>query len=114
MASPDEVSWEVDCHEVRRLLRAPDFLLLDCREPEEHQTARIDGAVLIPMSEIADRLDELNGHRDRRIVVHCHHGGRSLRVAHWLRKNGFAQAQSMAGGIDRWSLEIDPSVPRYE
>jgi rhodanese-related sulfurtransferase len=46
-------------------------------------------------------------------VVHCHHGGRSLRVAHWLREQGFANAQSMAGGIDRWSQEIDPSVPRY-
>jgi rhodanese-related sulfurtransferase len=55
----------------------------------------------------------LAAHRDRRIVVHCHHGGRSLRVANWLRGQGFEQAQSMAGGIDAWSTEIDPAVPRY-
>ncbi len=65
------------------------------------------------MSEITTRLDELADARDAQLVVHCHHGGRSLKVARWLRENGFAQAQSMAGGIDQWSQEIDPSVPRY-
>ena len=80
---------------------------------DEHATARIEGAILIPMSELAARVGELETHRDQEIAVHCHHGGRSLRVANWLRSQGFTRARSMAGGIDQWSREIDPSVPRY-
>jgi rhodanese-related sulfurtransferase len=88
-------------------------LILDCRTAEEHATARIDGSVLIPMQEIAERLSELEPWRDRPIIVHCHHGVRSLRVTHFLRDKGFSQAQSMKGGIDAWSVDVDPSVPRY-
>jgi rhodanese-related sulfurtransferase len=88
-------------------------LLLDCRTPEEYSIAKIDGAVLIPMQEIAERLAELEPWRDKPIIVHCHHGVRSLRVTHWLREKGFHLAQSMTGGIEAWSLEVDPSVPRY-
>jgi rhodanese-related sulfurtransferase len=65
------------------------------------------------MSEMAERVGELEPYRDWRIVVHCHHGGRSLRVANWLRGQGFANAQSLAGGIDAWAAEIDPTLPRY-
>lgn len=89
------------------------FLLLDCRRHDEYETARIQGATLIPMDELAQRSEELDSHRDGRVIVHCHHGGRSLRVAQWLRQQGFANAQSMAGGIDAWSERIDASVPRY-
>lgn len=89
------------------------WLLLDCRTAEEHATARIDGAVLIPMQELAARVDELDAWRDKPVIVHCHHGVRSLRVAHWLRERGFSGARSMRGGIEAWSAEIDPSVPRY-
>ena len=89
------------------------WLLLDCRTPEEHATARIAGAVLIPMQEISARLGEIEAWRDKPIVVHCHHGVRSLRVARWLRERGFAGARSLRGGIEAWSVEIDPSVPRY-
>jgi rhodanese-related sulfurtransferase len=88
-------------------------LLLDCRTPEEYALAKIDGAVLIPMQEIAERLAELEPWRDKPIIVHCHHGVRSLRVTHWLREKGFPLAQSMTGGIEAWSLEVDPAVPRY-
>lgn len=88
-------------------------LLLDCRTAEEHAIARIEGSVLIPMQEIAERLAELDPWRDKPIIVHCHHGVRSLRVTHFLREKGFSQAQSMKGGIDAWSVEVDPSVPRY-
>ncbi|MFN5755426.1 MAG: rhodanese-like domain-containing protein [Planctomycetia bacterium] len=88
-------------------------LLLDCRTVEEHAIAKIDGSVLIPMQEIAERLAELDPWRDKPIIVHCHHGVRSLRVTHFLREKGFSQAQSMKGGIDAWSVEVDPSVPRY-
>lgn len=100
-----------DVHRWRQF--EPHSVLLDCREREEHAVARIDGARLIPMSELAARVGELTMPRDARFVVHCHHGGRSLRVVHWLRGQGFSHAQSMAGGIDQWSQEIDGTVPRY-
>lgn len=87
-------------------------LLLDVREPWEFATAHIAGATLMPMGEIPSRahqeLDE-----DLPILVLCHHGARSLSVAAWLREQGFAQAQSVAGGIDAWSRSIDPAIPRY-
>jgi rhodanese-related sulfurtransferase len=89
------------------------WLLLDCRTPEEHATARIAGALLIPMQELSARVDELTAWRNKPVIVHCHHGVRSLRVAHWLRERGFSGARSMRGGIEAWSAEIDPSVPRY-
>ena len=65
------------------------------------------------MREIPARIAELGAKEDR-IVVHCHHGGRSQRVTQFLRQQGYDQAQNMAGGIDAWSLDVDPSVPRYE
>ncbi|MFM9958488.1 MAG: rhodanese-like domain-containing protein [Phycisphaerales bacterium] len=88
-------------------------LLLDCRTPEEHATARIEGAVLIPMQELEQRLGEIEGRQDDPLVVHCHHGVRSLRVTAFLRQCGFEHAVSMSGGIDQWSLDVDPRVPRY-
>lgn len=113
MSAP-ELPLELDVHAVNRLRDSGEpFLLLDCREPDEHAIARIPGAVLVPMGEVTERLDLLAPHRDGRIIVHCHHGGRSLRVTRWLRAQGFAHAQNMAGGIDAWSVEIDPATPRY-
>ena len=105
---------EIDTQSVKTMLDdGADFLLLDCREQDEYDTSQIDGALLLPMSEMQERVGELDEHKDRQVVVHCHHGGRSLRVAMWLRGQGFTQAVSMAGGIDEWSQVIDPSVPRY-
>ena len=105
---------ETDVEQVQQLLAdEADFLLLDCREPAEYETAHIEGATLVPMSQIQARLKELESHKERHVVVHCHHGGRSLQVAQWLRLQGFEQSQSMAGGIDIWAVKIDPSVPRY-
>jgi rhodanese-related sulfurtransferase len=92
---------------------AAEWLLLDCRTPEEHATANIAGAMLLPMQEITERLAEIEAWRGKPIIVHCHHGMRSLRVAKWLREQGFTLAQSMQGGIDAWSTDVDPAVPRY-
>jgi adenylyltransferase/sulfurtransferase len=115
MSAPqNSVPLEVTCAQVKARLDAGDkFVFLDCREPNEHQTVSISQAKLLPMSEIQNRIAELDSQRDAEVIVHCHHGGRSLRVANWLRQQGFAKAQSMAGGIDQWAVEIDPSLPRY-
>ncbi len=86
------------------------LFLLDCREPWEHETARIEGATLIPMRQVPQSLERIP--KDVPVVVYCHHGMRSLNVTGWLRQSGI-EAQSLRGGIDCWSLEIDPKVPRY-
>ncbi len=105
---------EVDCATVKSLQDSGEqFLLLDCRREDEFAIACITGSTLIPMDQLTERSGELAGYREGRIIVHCHHGGRSLRVAHWLRQQGFSQAQSMAGGIDAWSEQIDTKVARY-
>ncbi|SRR5579872_1386426 len=88
------------------------FVLLDVREPWEFQAAQIDDSKHIPMGDIPSRAhQELDP--DEHIVVICHHGVRSLSVTNWLRQQGFDKAQSMRGGIDAWSRQIDPKVPLY-
>ena len=86
-------------------------VLLDVREPLELELAAVDGARHIPMREVPARLAELD--RDAAIVVMCHSGGRSRRVAEYLLSNGFDNVFNLKGGIDAWSTEIDPQVPRY-
>ena len=87
-------------------------ILLDVREPWEHEAARIEGSTLMPMGDVPSRAyAELDP--DAHIVVVCHHGQRSLAVAMWLRREGFERAQSLAGGIEEWSRVVDASVPRY-
>jgi rhodanese-related sulfurtransferase len=86
------------------------FFLLDCREPWEYQTARIEGATLIPMREVPQKVDDIP--KDQPVVVYCHAGMRSFNAASWLKRQG-VNALSMSGGIDQWSKEIDPKVPRY-
>ena len=100
-------------NEVKHLLREGNIVLIDCREQSEWDVAKIAGAILMPMSNWANEIERLNDFAGQHIVVHCHHGGRSLRVTQWLRGNGFPDAQNLVGGIDAWSQEIDPSVPRY-
>jgi rhodanese-related sulfurtransferase len=108
------MSIEIDCQNVKSKLDASeDFLLLDCREQQEWDHVHIDGATLIPMSEIQGRVDELDEHRNREIVVYCHHGGRSLQVATWLAQQGFGSVLNMTGGIDVWAQQVDTSLPRY-
>lgn len=84
--------------------------LIDVREPWEVQRASIAGAMAIPMKRIPDEAASLD--RDEELIVFCHHGGRSRSVTDWLRAQGF-RARNLEGGIDRWSQEVDPSVPRY-
>jgi rhodanese-related sulfurtransferase len=98
---------------IRRTPPSNALLLLDCRTPEEHAVANIAGSLLLPMQELSERVAELSAWKDKPIIVHCHHGMRSLRVAKWLREQGFSLAQSMQGGIDAWSTDVDPSTPRY-
>ena len=110
----EELPLEIDVRGVKKLIdEGADFFLLDCREPSEYAIAKLESAVLIPMREIPGRLAELEPVRDQRIVVHCHHGGRSMQVTQWLQQQGFAKVQNMAGGIDAWACEIDSGVARY-
>jgi rhodanese-related sulfurtransferase len=90
--------------------RAPPQLL-DVREPWEWQTARIEGAKHIPMGEVPARAAELDSARP--VVAVCHHGGRSMQVAMFLEKNGFAEVHNLQGGVDAWSRTVDPAVPLY-
>jgi rhodanese-related sulfurtransferase len=86
-------------------------LLLDVREPWEFDRARIAGAQLVPMREIAGRLGEISPAQP--VVAICHHGGRSLQVAMFLEKNGYNNVHNLAGGVDAWSRTVDPAVPLY-
>ena len=89
----------------------PDLVVIDVREPHEYAIARIDGARLIPLSELPGRLSEIDGHAE--IVTHCHHGMRSLAALQLLKGAGFANVRSLQGGIDAWSVDVDPEVPRF-
>lgn len=101
---------EIDVATAAQQLRA-GALLLDVREPYEVATCAIPGSRHIPMRHIPEALGDLP--QDRDILVLCHHGGRSLRVMQFLRANGFARVSNVAGGIDAWAQEIDPTLPRY-
>ena len=87
--------------------------LLDVRQPEENALAALPDSTLIPLGEIEDRWEEIEGWKDREVVVYCHHGIRSLHAIQQLRRLGFTQLRNLAGGIDRWSLEVSPETPRY-
>jgi adenylyltransferase/sulfurtransferase len=97
----------------RRRARGDDLLLLDVRDEDEFQKAHIEGAKLIPVDALEDRLDEIESFRNRPVVVHCHHGPRSRRAAKLLLARGFAQVEELTGGIEAWSVTVDPGVPRY-
>jgi len=103
---------EVAPREVHKLLETREnFLFVDVREKWEHDVSRIESAVLIPMREIPVHLERLASAGP--VILFCHHGIRSLDAAAWLREQGVRDVRSMSGGIDRWSAEIDPQVPRY-
>jgi len=94
-----------------RLDRGEKLVLIDVREPWEHQLCRIEGAQLVPLGSLAASLQALPDVDE--VICYCHHGMRSLDAAAWLRFQGIEKAKSLSGGIERWSVEIDPKVPRY-
>jgi len=91
--------------------RRDQIFILDVREKEEHEICRIPQARLIPLGSLPERVGELNPDDD--IVVHCHFGGRSAKAIEFLKGIGFKRLRNLEGGIDAWSLEADPSCPRY-
>jgi rhodanese-related sulfurtransferase len=104
IAPPELAAWLAD-----QARRPP--VLLDVREGWEVQTCRIAGSTHIPMGEIPKRAAEVDTAQD--VVVICHHGGRSMQVAMYLEKNGFAKVHNLAGGVDSWAKTVDPSMPVY-
>ncbi|HXW54431.1 MAG TPA: rhodanese-like domain-containing protein [Candidatus Cybelea sp.] len=112
MPNEPDREMEIDPRSVEeRLGRGASFLFVDVREHWEHDLCRIEGATLIPLREIPAQLARFGNAEE--VILFCHHGMRSLDAAAWLRSQGIGRARSMAGGIDRWSREIDPAVPRY-
>ena len=111
---PHNPDWEVTPREfVRRRGAGERIVLLDCRTPAERDLATIAGSIHVPMHDLGARIESLREHESTPIVVHCHHGARSLQVTAALRQAGFDDVRSLAGGIHLWSLDIDPSVPVY-
>jgi rhodanese-related sulfurtransferase len=106
------LDFEISAADAAALLKENKARLIDVRETWEFATAKIEGSVLMPMGDVPARAhQELDP--DERLVVLCHHGARSLNTTVWLRNQGFENVQSLRGGIDAWSAEVDPSVPRY-
>ena len=99
-----ELKRRFDAHE--------DVFVLDVREPHEVQIVNI-GAPLIPLGQLANRIDELAPQKDREIVVHCKSGARSQKAAQLLKSAGFANVENLAGGILAWADKIDPTLPKY-
>jgi adenylyltransferase/sulfurtransferase len=96
-----------------RLADGAPLLLLDVREHAEVERARIEGALWIPLGDLDSRLHEIADWKDGSVVVMCHLGGRSARACRLLAEHGFADVANLEGGIEAWSLTVDPSVPRY-
>jgi len=97
-----------------RLANGEAIVLLDCRELIENQITRIEPSTLIPMNTIPANLQQVEAMaEDKLVVVYCHHGMRSLNTVQWMRQQGVENVTSLAGGIERWSVEIDPGVARY-
>jgi rhodanese-related sulfurtransferase len=116
MTAPKSESLEISPQQLRRLATGPanSLAIVDVRTDAERAIATLPDTPHIPMDQTESRLDEYRSLAENAdLVILCHHGVRSLAVARWLRAQGLERAWSLAGGLDRWSLEIDPSIPRY-
>ena len=104
---------QIDVLELKKKLDAKENLILvDVRQPDEYETAKIEGSQLIPLSTFAQEAVKFLK-KDDEIVIHCHHGGRSQRACEYLKSIGYTNVSNLAGGIDSWSLKIDSKVSRY-
>ena len=111
-AEPSYDGLEISAQDLKNeWSRNPELVVIDVREPREWEITHIEGARLIPLGELPDRLAELDGHQE--IVTHCHHGARSLKALEILKAAGFAKVRSLRGGIDAWAVNVDRSLPRY-
>lgn len=97
----------------RKLKAGEPVYLVDVRQPMEYEHCRLPGATLLPLHELSDRLGEVEPPAGAMIVVYCHHGIRSLSGAAIIQQAGFGPVASLVGGIEAWSLLIDPTIPRY-
>jgi adenylyltransferase/sulfurtransferase len=111
----NELPLEVSVDDVCHLLGRPGVKprLVDCREEDEWQICKIEGAELVPLSQFGELVSQRFSDTAEPIVVYCHHGMRSQRAALWLRQHGFIHAQSMHGGIDAWADLVEPEMTRY-
>ena len=104
-------SMEITVQQLKEKLdKGEKPVILDVREQSEYARANIGGR-LIPLSELSKRISDLDPGQE--IIVHCHHGGRSQRAVEFLHQKGFTNVKNLLGGIDAWSVKIDPKVPRY-
>jgi sulfur-carrier protein adenylyltransferase/sulfurtransferase len=107
-------AMEITPRETKKLLdERTDFVFIDCRLPSEAAITKIDGAQLIPLQQIQQHSEQLMQWKDRKIVVHCKVGGRSMQFAHILKQSGFTDVRSMAGGILLWNKDVNPGGPQY-
>jgi adenylyltransferase/sulfurtransferase len=105
---------QLKVQELSALLAAGEpVYLLDVRQPWEHDLAALPDSTLIPLDQLVARAGEVQPPQGATVVVYCHHGIRSLSGAALLQRLGFDDVASLAGGIDAWSLHVDPKVPRY-
>lgn len=105
---------EISARQLAAKLEAGEpVYLLDVRQREEHALAAISGDTLIPLNELAARAAEVQPPDGALLVIYCHHGIRSRHAAMFLEQQGHPEVASLAGGIEAWSLEVDPNVPRY-
>lgn len=112
MKADCEFPMEMDPGQVLEFLQAnPSSTLLDVRELEENAYCSLKGSLLIPLRNLPEALPSLD--EENAVVVYCHHGIRSLAAVRMLREKGFGKATSLRGGIDLWTTQIDPSLPRY-
>lgn len=110
-----ELPLEMSPRELKDLQeKGESVVLIDVREPQEFAVASIADSQLVPMQTVPGQLESIQAiAKESSLAILCHHGMRSLNVTMWLRRQGIENCFSVSGGIDRWSQEIDSSVPRY-